>query len=100
MNSELGVRTPLVNCSKDRPVTIADLDQLRRDLVLEVTSLLNQRQTVIEKRWLKSFEVRTMLNISSGTLQHLRDTEQIPYTGIGGLIYYEKGAIENILNKR
>ena len=86
--------------SRDRPVTLADLDQLRRDLIREVTSLLNQKQTVIEKRWLKSFEVRKLLNISSGTLQHLRDSGQIPFTRVGGLIYYEQGAIEQIFGKR
>lgn len=100
MGSDVGVRAPRVNYSKERPVTVADLDQLRRDLVKEVTYLLNQQQNIIEKRWLKSCEVRKMLNISSGTLQHLRDTGQIPFTRVGGLIYYEQGAIEKILDKR
>lgn len=100
MGSDVGVRVPMVNYSKERPVTVADLDQLRRDLVKEVTYLLNQQQNIIEKRWLKSCEVRKMLNISSGTLQHLRDTGQIPFTRVGGLIYYEQGAIEKILDKR
>ena len=100
MGAEMGVRMPMVNYSKDRPVTLTDLEQLRRDLVKEVTLLLNQKQAMIEKRWLKSFEVRKMLNISPGTLQHLRDTGQIPYTRVGGLIYYEQTAIEKILDKR
>lgn len=100
MSSEVNVRAPMTTYSKDRPVTLADLDQLRRDLIKEVTYLLNQKQTVIEKRWLKSYEVRKMLKISPGTLQHLRDSEKIPFTRVGGLIYYEQGAIEKILNEK
>lgn len=100
MGSDAGVRAPMANYSKDRPVTVADLDQLRRDLLKEVTVLLNQKQAISEKRWLKSFEVRKLLNISPGTLQHLRDTGQIPYTRVGGLMYYEQGAIEKMLDEK
>lgn len=39
-------------------------------------------------RWLKSYQVMRMLGISTGTLQNLRINRKIPWTKIGGCIYY------------
>jgi hypothetical protein len=36
------------------------------------------------KQWLKSVDVRKMLNISPGTLQNLRINGTLRYTKIGG----------------
>jgi hypothetical protein len=49
------------------------------------------------KRWLRSVEVRKLLNISPGTLQTLRNNGTLPYTKIGGLIYYDAYQIDQIL---
>ena len=49
------------------------------------------------KRWLKSSDVRKMLGISSGTLQTLRNNGKIPFTKVGGLIYYDAAEINQIL---
>jgi len=38
-----------------------------------------------------------MLQISYSTLQMLRNTGKMPYTRIGGLIYYDAAEIERIL---
>lgn len=50
------------------------------------------------KRWLKSMEFRKLLNISYGTLQTLRNNGKLPYTKIGGLIYYDAVEIDQILS--
>lgn len=41
-----------------------------------------------------------LLQISPGILQHLRDTGQLPFTKLGGIVYYEHAAIEEMLAKR
>ena len=88
------------NCfAQDRLVTIADLSQLKNELLKEIKYLLSQKQTGPEKQWLKSGEVRKLLQISPGTLQHLRDTGQLPFTKLGGIIYYENETIKEILAK-
>lgn len=81
-------------------ITVADLDQFRNELLKEINYLLYQKHTVLEKQWLKSGEVRQLLKISPGTLQHLRDTGQIPFTRLGGIIYYEHETIREILARR
>jgi hypothetical protein len=78
-------------------VTLADLDRFRDDLLKEMKWLLSQKHTAPEKSWLKSGEVRKLLQISPGTLQHLRDSGQLPFTKLGGIIYYERQAIKSIL---
>ena len=57
------------------------------------------------KKWLKSPEVRELLSISTGTLQNLRINGTLPYTKIGGVIYYDYDEIlkileENCVNKK
>jgi hypothetical protein len=52
------------------------------------------------KRWLKSYEVRELLKISSGTLCSLRSNGKIPFTRISGLIYYDTVEIDCILQTK
>ena len=49
------------------------------------------------KKWLKSFEVRKLLNISPNTLTNLRINGTLPYTKIGGVIYYNYDDIQSML---
>ena len=84
----------------DRLATVADLQQFQNEILKEVKWLLSQKHTAPEKQWLKSGEVRKLLQISPGTLQHLRDSGQLPFTKLGGIIYYEREAIKCLLGKR
>ncbi|WP_409456454.1 helix-turn-helix domain-containing protein [Sphingobacterium sp.] len=38
---------------------------------------------------IKSKDVRRLLNISAGTLQTMRNNDEIPFTRVVGVIYYE-----------
>ena len=49
------------------------------------------------KKWLKSYEVRKLLGISPGTLQNLRVNGTLPFTKIGGVIYYDYTDIQSML---
>jgi hypothetical protein len=57
-----------------------------------------QSKTQQSKQWLKSNEVRKLLNISPGTLQNLRINGTLSYTKIGGIMYYDNTDIEKLLN--
>ncbi len=82
---------------RDQLVTLGDLDQFRSELLKDIKYLLSLKPTIHDKQWLKSFEVRKLLNISSGTLQHLRDTGRLPFSKVGGIIYYEYEGIKNMM---
>nr|WP_299516014.1 helix-turn-helix domain-containing protein [Mucilaginibacter sp.] len=51
------------------------------------------------KRWLKSFEVKELLHISTGTLHNFRTNDTLPFTKIGGVVFYDMIAVEQILER-
>jgi hypothetical protein len=78
-------------------ITKSDLENFKSDIIKEVANLINGKQE--NKKWLKSADVRKMLNISPGTLQHLRVSRVLPFTKIGGLVYYEYNEVLKVLDK-
>jgi len=84
--------------SSSQLVTLADLEKFRVTLMMDIKLMLEGHLGRTSKRWLKSYEVRKMLNISGGTLQTLRNNGKLPYTKIGGLIYYDATKIDQILS--
>jgi hypothetical protein len=78
-------------------ITREDLNEFRNLLLNDLKQLI-QPQSQQAKQWLKSYEVRKLLNISAGTLQNLRINGTFAYTKIGGLMYYKYSDIEKVLN--
>lgn len=83
--------------TRDQLVTVSDLDQFRNELLKEIKYLLSHKHPTPEKQWLKSSDVRKLLKISSGTLQHLRDTGHLRFSKVGGIIYYQHEDIQSML---
>jgi hypothetical protein len=77
-------------------LTREDLQHFRTQLLGELKEVLQQSKQST-KQWLKSSEVRKMLGISHGTLQNLRITRSLPYTKLGGIMFYKYEDIEKIL---
>ena len=77
-------------------VTKEDLRELENNL-LNAIKLINKPGQGDVKKWLKSVEVRKLLNISPGTLQNLRINGTLRYTKIGGIMYYKLEDINKIL---
>lgn len=80
-------------------ITREDLNEFRNLLLNDLKQFI-QPQSQQKKEWLKSSEVRKLLNISAGTLQNLRINGTLAYTKIGGLMYYKYSDIEKILNDK
>ena len=77
-------------------LTKADLCEFRKSLLEDIRGILKEKNEQT-KKWLKSTEVRKLLNISPGTLQNLRINGTLSYTKIGGTIYYANQDIEKLL---
>ncbi|HET6255366.1 MAG TPA: helix-turn-helix domain-containing protein [Puia sp.] len=88
------------NPSGNQLVTLDDLDKFRVTLMMDIKKMLEGHLSKTPKRWLKSYEVREMLKISPGTLHSLRNNGKIPFTRIGGLIYYDASEIDRVLQDR
>jgi hypothetical protein len=79
-------------------ITTEDLYIFKQELLEELKELIIKLPTQ-QKKWLKSPEVRKMLGISPGTLQNLRVNGTLPYTKIGGVVYYAYDDIQRVLEK-
>lgn len=79
-------------------ITIEDLAAFRTILLNDLKEIL-AKQGQPEKKWLKSIEVRKLLNISPGTLQNLRINGTLSYTKVGAIIYYDNNDIEKLLSR-
>ena len=77
-------------------ITRQDLAAFKSELLTEMKAILQPGQ-VQSKQWLKSAEVRKLLNISPGTLQNLRINGTLRYTKIGGMMYYKLEDIHKVL---
>ncbi|AZI38636.1 helix-turn-helix domain-containing protein [Epilithonimonas vandammei] len=78
-------------------VTKEDLQQLKNELLEEIKHLLEKENTA-QKEWLRSSEVRKLLNISAGTLQTLRINGSLSYTKVGGTLFYSYKDIQKLLS--
>ena len=73
--------------------------EFKIELLDEIRKLLQNNSGQTVKKWLKTPEVREMLGVSSGTLQNLRLNGTIPYTKIGGVLYYNYDDIIKVFEK-
>ena len=84
--------------SLDQLVTLADLRTVRDELLAAINRAREPTQETA-KKWLKSSEVRKLLNISAGKLLALRASRQLAFVRLGGVIYYDRDDIETMIQK-
>jgi hypothetical protein len=77
-------------------ITKEDLREFKNELLTEIRQLMQPGQCQ-SKKWLKSNEVRKLLNISPGTLQNLRINGTLSFSRIGNIIYYKQEDINMLL---
>lgn len=78
-------------------VTLDHLEMFKEELLSRIKNILDGSSGVAAKKWLKSIDVRKLLGISPGTLQNLRVNGTIPFTKIGGVLYYDYEDIQRIM---
>jgi predicted DNA-binding transcriptional regulator AlpA len=78
-------------------ITPEDLENFKQELLEELRKLVSPPRPAPVQRWLKTHEVRKMLGISQGTLQHLSTSGTLPFTKIGGVILYDYHDIEKMI---
>lgn len=78
-------------------ITVDDLFNFKKQLVDELLTALKSQPGIVQKKWMKSHEVRRLLKISPGTLQTLKSSGVLPYTKIGGIHFFDYDEIQQIL---
>ena len=77
-------------------ITKADFHTLKSEIVDEIKRLF--QSPTEQKEWMKSADVMTMLGCSPGTLQNLRVNGTLPFTKMGGTMYYSRKDVLSVLN--
>ncbi|WP_026935022.1 helix-turn-helix domain-containing protein [Christiangramia echinicola] len=80
-------------------ITTDDLREFKMELLEELRGILSKQSSGTLKRYLKSSEVMDLLQISPGTLQNLRINGTLPYTKVGGIIYYDAQEIQRVMDE-
>jgi Helix-turn-helix domain len=84
-------------------ITPDDLEQFKWELLADIKEYLDKKEGTTpapkEEEWIKSHQVQRLLGISPGTLQNLRVNGTIPYSKVGGVLFYKKADIQNILEQ-
>lgn len=79
-------------------LTTDDLYEFKTQLFNELKNLLQAKPSAArKKKYLKSAEVMEMLQVSPGTLQNLRINGTLPYSKIGGIIFYDADEITKVI---
>ncbi|APQ16170.1 helix-turn-helix domain-containing protein [Maribacter hydrothermalis] len=78
-------------------ITTDDLREFKFELLDDIKKLLTKQASGKLKKYLKSSEVMKLLQISPGTLQNLRINGTLPYTKVGGIIFYDSDEIQEVM---
>lgn len=78
-------------------ITKKDLDELRLKMFEDLQNLLTPEKPET-KAWLKSSEVRKMLNVSASSLQNMRINGLLNPKKIGGTYYYRTSELEALFD--
>ena len=77
-------------------ITKEDLQQFKTELLEGIEHFLKENRTE-QKLWLRTSEVKKMLNISSGTLQNMRINGTLSCSKVGGTLYYNYKDIQKLM---
>ena len=80
-------------------ITTDDLRHFKIELLDDIKKILTKQASGTLKKYLKSSEVMEMLQISPGTLQNLRINGTLPFSKMGGIIYYDIEDIQKVMIK-
>ena len=78
-------------------VTTEDLKNLKEELVSEIRDLLKNSTESVD--WVKSSEVKKILNCSEGTLVNWRTTGLLPCSKVKGTFYYRKSDLNRVFER-
>lgn len=77
-----------------------EIENLKQELLREIQQIVSEHITPSERRWIRSHEVKEMLNISENTLKTLRANDAIPYTKLHATYFYDRIKINQMLAEK
>lgn len=82
-------------------LTTDDLQKFKQEMITEIKQLISDLVALkpTEKKFLKNLELQERLDMSSASLQNLRNARILPYSKLGGTIYYDWDDVIQLMNK-
>ena len=78
-------------------VTLEDLEFFKQDLLEAFKLVSKELMEQGGKKWLRSRDVKRLLGISHGTLQNMRNSRDLPYSKVGGVMFYDITEVYNMI---
>jgi Helix-turn-helix domain len=79
-------------------ITKEDLNSFKNEIIQEFIKLVNKAEKGETSAWLRTRDVCRILNLSTSTLQNLRNSGKIPFKKINGAILYKRADIETLFD--
>lgn len=80
--------------------TLKDLIDFKNEIILEIKKSLKENAGQPAKKWLKTKEVQQILGVSITTLLTLRNNGHLPFTKMGGVLYYDYDDILKVMEQK
>lgn len=80
-------------------ITTDDLKEFKEELLQDIKKLFKIKEDMVHKKYLKSTDLMKILKVSPGTLQTLRINGTIPYSKVGGIIFYDPDEISKVMKE-
>ncbi len=74
------------------------IDSFKNEIIREISKLLKGNTSAEMKTWLRTRDVCELLNLSTSSLQNLRNAGKIPYKKLNGTLLYRREDIEAMLD--
>ena len=87
---------PETNYMATEIITKEDLQVFKEDLLREIKQIIGKNEQPTSE-WLRSSQVRKMLNISPNTLQALRVSGKLNFNKVGSIFFYKVDEIRKLV---
>lgn len=73
------------------------LDVQKSEIVIELAVKLKSGSINHKTQWLRSKDVRRLLNISDGSLRNMRNSGEIPFKKVRGMHFYNEADVRKMM---
>lgn len=81
-------------------LTYEDFKEFESRILKEIEEIKQILPSRSSTKWLRSSDIKELLRISHGKLQTMRNNGEIPFSVIGGTIFYSLEEVNKMLNAK
>lgn len=80
--------------------TIDDLMKIKSELIEEIKGIIGDLDAKPhQKRWFRNTELKEYLNLSTSSIQNLKNSGELPYSKVKGTVFYDIKEINKLMDK-